>query len=185
MPEETRSERTAGEGADITALCPSPRVAEERQYCVFRAGRECFCLTVLEVEEVVNWPQVTSLPLAPSFLVGIFNLRGAIVPIIDIVPGEGRRSDLPPRRVVVAKRASEDDRDDLRLGIAADEVLGTCTTAEPLLIDQAPRDVPHCCGVLRHSVGRTAVGSTVVPEDRLALALDLKRLAEAFPVSVI
>ncbi len=31
----------------------------ERQYCVFRAGRERFCLSVLEVEEVVDWPIVT------------------------------------------------------------------------------------------------------------------------------
>ena len=31
----------------------------ERQYCVFRAGRERFCFSVLEVEEVVDWPIVT------------------------------------------------------------------------------------------------------------------------------
>src|SRR5215510_2473864 len=56
----------------------------ERQYCVFRAGRERFCLSVLEMEEVVDWPQVTPVPRAPAFLMGIFNLRGAIIPIIDI-----------------------------------------------------------------------------------------------------
>jgi hypothetical protein len=60
----------------------------------------------------------------------------------------------------------------LRLGIAADEVIGTYTTTEPLLVEEAPRDVPHCCGMLRH-------------EERLALALDLRRLTETFPVGVI
>ena len=40
----------------------------ERQYCVFRAGRERFCFSVLEVEEVVDWPIVTRVPLAPAFL---------------------------------------------------------------------------------------------------------------------
>ena len=58
------------------------------------------------------------------------------------------------------------------MGIAADEVIGTYTTSDPLLVDEAPRDVPHCCGMLRH-------------EDRLALALDLKRMTEAFPVGAI
>ena len=43
----------------------------ERQYCVFRAGRERFCLSVLEVEEVVDWPIVTRIRHAPSFLIGI------------------------------------------------------------------------------------------------------------------
>ena len=68
-----------------------------RQYCVFRVGRERFCLSVLEVEEVVDWPPLTRMPLAPSFLMGIFNLRGSIVPIVDIAFSEGRRPDLPPR----------------------------------------------------------------------------------------
>ena len=38
----------------------------QRQYCIFRAGRERFCLSVLEVEEVVDWPPVTRMPLALS-----------------------------------------------------------------------------------------------------------------------
>lgn len=146
--------------------------APEHQYCVFRAGRERFCLSVLDVEEVVEWPPVTRMPLAPPFLMGIFNLRGAIVPVIDIAFTEGRRADLPPKHCVVASLRGDGERDDLRLGIAADEVIGTYTTSEPLLVDEAPRDVPHCSGMLRH-------------EDRLALALDLRRVTEAFPVSVI
>lgn len=143
----------------------------ERQYCVFRAGRERFCLGVLDVEEVVEWPEFTRMPLAPAFLMGIFNLRGSIVPIIDIAFTEGRRPDLQPKHVVVASMRRPDE-EVLRLGIAADEVIGTYTTTEPLLVEEAPRDVPHCSGMLRH-------------EDRLALALDLRRLTEAFPVGVI
>ena len=68
----------------------------ERQYCVFRAGRERFCLSVLEVEEVVDWPIVTRIPLAPAFLMGVFNLRGTIVPLMDIAFTEGRRPGLLP-----------------------------------------------------------------------------------------
>ncbi len=66
----------------------------ERQFCVFRAGRERFCLSVLEVEEVVDWPIVTRVPLAPAFLMGVFNLRGTIVPLVDIAFTEGRRPGL-------------------------------------------------------------------------------------------
>jgi len=154
----------------VTETVEAPPV--ERQYCVFRAGRERFCLHVLDTEEVVEWPRLTAIPLAPSFMPGVFNLRGNIVPVIDIAFTEGHRSDLPPKHVVVAQLPAEGERDEIRVGIAADEVIGTYTTAEPLLIDEAPQDVPHCCGMLRF-------------EDRLALALDLKRLVEAFPVPVI
>lgn len=144
----------------------------DRQWCVFRAGRERFCFAVLDIEEVVEWPKLTKLPLGPPFLMGIFNLRGSIVPVIDIAFTEVRRSDLPPKHVVVACLAAHGDLDEVRVGIAADEVIGTYTTNDPLMVDEAPKDVPHCCGMLRH-------------EDRLALALDLKRLTENFPVPVI
>ena len=71
-----------------------PRAAPDRQYCIFRAGRERFCLSVLDVEEVVEWPNLTRVPLSPTFLMGIFNLRGTIVPVVDIAFTEGRRPDL-------------------------------------------------------------------------------------------
>jgi chemotaxis signal transduction protein len=171
--EEEQSQAQELELLDLEAaqleLTP-PLQAPEQQYCLFRAGRERFCFSVLDVEEVVEWPNLTRIPLAPSFLMGIFNLRGTIVPVVDIAFTEGRRHDLQPRNVVVACLKGQGEREDLRLGIAADEVIGTFSTSEPLLEEQAPRDMPHCCGLLRQ-------------DDRLAL--DLKKLTETFPVPVI
>jgi len=172
MPDEQKQLEPLSPEAQQMELLPQPGAEPERQYCVFRSGRERFCFSVLDVEEVVEWPPLTRVPLAPSFLMGIFNLRGSIVPVVDIAFSEGRRPDLPPRHVVVASLPAEGDRDYLRIGIAADEVIGTYSTAEPLLLEEAPRDVPHCCGMLHH-------------QGRLALALDLKKLTETFPVGVI
>lgn len=168
-------EQQTGEAVDgdqLEGLAESEERPPERQYCIFRAGRERFCLSVLDVEEVVEWPTVTKMPLAPSFLMGIFNLRGSIIPVVDIAFSEPRRGDFPPKQVVVASLNQGPEQEVVRLGIAADEVMGTFSTAEPLLVHEAPRDVPHCCGMLRY-------------EDRLALALDLRRLTQAFPVPVI
>jgi purine-binding chemotaxis protein CheW len=147
------------------------RERPERLYCVFRAGRERFCLPVLEVEEVVDWPIVTRIPLAPACLMGVFNLRGTIVPLIDIAFTEGRRPGLLPKHVVVATLEAEAHQE-FRLGIAADEVIGTFSVSDDALLDQAPDDVPHCRGMLRH-------------EDRLALIVDLRRLVDVFPAPVI
>src|ERR1700753_2712677 len=94
-----------------------PQAEPERQYCLFRAGRERFCFSVLDVEEGVEWPNLTRVPLAPGFLTGIFNLRGSIVPVVDIALTEGRRADLHPKHVVVASLKGEGDNDDLRIGI--------------------------------------------------------------------
>ncbi|HKW88039.1 MAG TPA: chemotaxis protein CheW [Candidatus Acidoferrales bacterium] len=147
-------------------------VSPESQYCVFRAGRERFCLAVLAVEEVVDWPQVTRIPLCPSFLMGVFNLRGSIVPLVDIAFTEGRRPGLLPKQVVVASLRDEAHGANVRIGIAADEVIGTYTAADDSLLDQMPNEVPHCRGMLRH-------------DDRLALVLDLPKMVNVFPVPVI
>jgi purine-binding chemotaxis protein CheW len=172
MSETPQLEPQAPQAENAETAVPVEEQLPEFQYCIFRAGRERFSLAVLDVEEVVEWPAVTRVPLSPAFLMGIFNLRGSIVPVIDIAFTEGRRPDLPPKHVVVGVLKGEGDRDDLRIGIAADEVIGTYSTTESLLVDEAPKDVPHCSGMLRH-------------DDRLALHLDLKKVTEIFPVPVI
>jgi len=158
----------ADTGELLEAFGPIEERSPESQYCVFRSGRERFCLPVLDVEEVLDWPLVTKLPLGPAYVVGIFNLRGAIVPLIDIAITEGRRPGLLPKHVVVASLRSESQHDDVRIGIAADEVIGTYSVKNEDFLEQAPENVPHCIGMLRH-------------EDRLALVIDLRRLLEVFP----
>jgi purine-binding chemotaxis protein CheW len=156
-------------GELLEATGPIAERPPESQYCVFRSGRERFCLPVLDVEEVVEWPLVTKIPLAPGYLVGIFNLRGAIVPLIDIALTEGRRPGLLPKHVVVASLRGDAHRDDVRLGIASDEVVGTYSVNEAEdLLQEAPENVPHVIGMLRH-------------DDRLALVIDLRRLLEIYP----
>jgi purine-binding chemotaxis protein CheW len=155
-------------GSLLEALGPMEERRPQSQYCVFRSGRERLCLPVLDVEEVLDWPILTRVPLSPAYLVGIFNLRGTIVPLIDIAMTEGRRPGLLPRHVVVASLAADGHREIVRVGIAADEVIGTYSVNSDEVLEQAPENVPHCIGMLRH-------------DDRLALVIDLRRLLEAFP----
>src|SRR2546421_2094120 len=93
----------ADPGDLLEALGPIEERPPESQYCVSRSGRERFCLRFLDVEEFLVWPLLKNLPLGPPYLVGIFNLRGAIVPLIDIAITEGRRPGLLPKHVVVAR----------------------------------------------------------------------------------
>lgn len=158
----------ADAGELLEALGPIGDRPPETQFCVFRSGRERFCLPVLDVEEVLEWPLVTKLPLGPGYLLGIFNLRGVIVALIDIAITEGRRPGLLPKHVVVASLRGENHQEDVRIAIAADEVIGTYSVKNEDFLEQAPENVPHCIGMLRH-------------DDRLALVIDLRRLLEVFP----
>ena len=73
-----------------------------------------------------------------------------------------------PRHVVVACMRVDAHQEILRVGIAADEVIGTYSVNSDELLEQAPENVPHCIGMLRH-------------DDRLALVIDLRKLLEVFP----
>src|SRR5260370_37410042 len=65
----------ADTGDLLEALGPIEERPPESQFCVFRSGRERFCLPVLDVEEVLEWRLLTKVPLGPADLAGVFNLR--------------------------------------------------------------------------------------------------------------
>ena len=97
-----------------TIATPEYRSPAEFQYCIFRTGREHYCVSVLEVEEVVECPELSRVPLAPPFLLGIFSLRGVIVPVLDIAYRENLVARWEPTHLVVAAWHGPAERDTLR-----------------------------------------------------------------------
>jgi purine-binding chemotaxis protein CheW len=71
------------------AIVESPRI----QYATFRVADHYLGIAVLEVQEVLREQRVTQVPLAPQAVVGLINLRGQIVPQLDM----RRILQLPPR----------------------------------------------------------------------------------------
>jgi len=59
-------------------------MAKELQIVSFRIGRETFGLPISLVHEIVRPPEITSVPHAPEYVEGVMNLRGRIVPVIDL-----------------------------------------------------------------------------------------------------
>jgi purine-binding chemotaxis protein CheW len=58
--------------------------AEVSQYLTFRIGAEEYGLEILRVQEIKGYGAVTALPNTPRYLKGVMNLRGTIIPIIDL-----------------------------------------------------------------------------------------------------
>ncbi len=58
--------------------------AEGLQYLTFSLAGEEYGIDILKVQEIRGWAPVTKLPNAPAFVRGVMNLRGAIVPVIDL-----------------------------------------------------------------------------------------------------
>lgn len=59
-------------------------VADKKEFLTFKLGAEEFGLEILKVQEIRSYDNVTRIPNAPSFMKGVINLRGTIVPILDM-----------------------------------------------------------------------------------------------------
>ena len=59
-------------------------LAREAEFVAFRAGALEFCINIMSVREIRGWTPATAIPRAPSYIRGVINLRGAVVPVIDL-----------------------------------------------------------------------------------------------------
>ncbi|WP_085299850.1 chemotaxis protein CheW [Cognaticolwellia mytili] len=59
-------------------------ISTGEQYLTFSLGQEQYAVNILSVEEIRSWEQPTHIPNAPKFVKGVINMRGIIVPIIDL-----------------------------------------------------------------------------------------------------
>ena len=58
--------------------------ADQQQFLTFRLGGEEYGVGILTVQEIRGWSSVTKVPHTPAWLLGVINLRGVVVPIIDL-----------------------------------------------------------------------------------------------------
>lgn len=59
-------------------------ITETRQYLTFKLDNEVFALDVATVREVLDFTTVTRIPRTPEFMRGVINLRGSVVPVVDL-----------------------------------------------------------------------------------------------------
>ena len=59
-------------------------ITETRQYLTFKLGNEIFATDVAKVREVLDLTAITQIPRTPEFMAGVINLRGSVVPVVDL-----------------------------------------------------------------------------------------------------
>jgi len=92
--------------------------SEERQLVSFKVADEEYATDIMQVQEIIRLEKVTKVPHAPSFIEGVVNLRGNVLPVIDL----RRRFDLPSRDHDDSTRVIVVDINDKRTGIIVDAV---------------------------------------------------------------
>jgi len=108
-----------------------------RQLCTFRVGSYLYGIDVLEVQEMISYQASTRVPLAPPELRGLINLRGQIVPAIDLRRRLGLEDAPPdslPMNVIVRTTSGA-------VSFLVDDI-GDVVEVDEVLVDSVPQTVP-------------------------------------------
>lgn len=73
----------------------------KREYVNLVAGGQSFCIEITQIREIRRWSPVTVLPHSPQYVLGVINLRGAVIPIIDLASKLGFAAIEPSERHVI------------------------------------------------------------------------------------
>lgn len=132
-----------------------------RRACLFMLGDRAYAVDVRDAREVVTVDGYTRVPGAPATVVGVFNLRGTVLPLVEARPLLGHAATMPvagTAAVVLAVRS-------WRAAVAIDRVLGLDWFDDVTL---APGHSPFATGTFAHGDSDTI---TLLDADRLLAAL--------------
>ncbi len=94
------------------------------QYLTFMLGGETFALGILNIKEIIDYGQLTEVPMMPDFVRGVINLRGSVVPVIDLQARFGKGGTQIHKRtgIVIVEVGEIGEEDQQDIGIIVDAV---------------------------------------------------------------
>lgn len=97
-------------------------MAKLQQYLTFVLGQETYAVNILSIKEIIEHSQLTEVPMMPAFIRGVINLRGRVVPVIDLQARFGKGQTETGRRTCVVILESFSDEGEFDMGIMVDAV---------------------------------------------------------------
>jgi purine-binding chemotaxis protein CheW len=103
---------------------PSENITDDEklQYLTFLLGGETFAIAILNIKEIIEYGNVTTVPMMPDFVRGVINLRGAVVPVIDLAMRFSRSPSPVTRRTCIVLIEVEVEGEQYNIGVTVDAV---------------------------------------------------------------
>ena len=115
---------------------------EATQYLTFVLDREVFAVDVARVREILEMPDITKVPQVPEFMRGVINLRGCVVPVIDLHLKFSMEKSAQTVNTCIIVVEVQMDGENIVLGALADSVQEVIEM-EPSHIEAAPHIGTH------------------------------------------
>ncbi len=102
---------------------PAPDASPDAlQYLTFMLGGEMFAIGILAIKEIIEYGNLTEVPMMPDYIRGVINLRGSVVPVVDLSVRFGRRSTELTRRTCIVIIEITNGEEHQVIGVVVDAV---------------------------------------------------------------
>jgi len=93
-----------------------------QQFLTFMLAGDVYGIDILNIKEIIEYGNITQVPMMPEFIAGVINLRGSVVPVIDLaIRFSGASTEITKRTAVVILEVEDDDLK-LEIGVMVDIV---------------------------------------------------------------
>lgn len=148
---------------------PSPATdpkAAEHELVAFRVAGQDFCVNIMSVREIRGWTPTTILPHAPPYVCGVINLRGSVVPIIDLANRLGLGAIEPTVRHVII------------IAILGDKTVGLLVEAVSDILSVAS-DAIQPTPEIASQDARGFIEGVIAQDDRMIRMIELENVLPA------
>ncbi len=152
---------------DALTLDAKTTHGRKRELIAFRIGAQEFCVDIMAVREIRGWTPATVLPRSPNWMRGVINLRGAVLPIVDLAARLGfMPREAPERQVIIVAQIANGAATQI-VGLQVDAVSDILTVEDGTL--QPPPDVAS-------ELVRNFVQGLLAVEGRMVSLVSLDRI---------
>ena len=151
-------------------------ITETTQYLTFKLDEEIFALDVGKVREVLDHTTITKVPRTPDFMLGVINLRGSVVPVVDMRLKFGMEKTEKTVNTCIIITEVEMDEETTVLGALADSVQEVIDL-EPEQIEPAPR--------IGTSVNTDFIRGMGKCDERFTMILDIDKVFSAEEITQV
>lgn len=143
-----------------------PKARIEQEVVAFRVADQDFCFDIMSVREIRGWTATTILPHAQSYVKGVINLRGSVVPVVDLSARLGLGvTDPGPRHVIIITVVQSQT-----IGILAEVVSDIITVQDD--------DIQPVPDIVSDAV-KSFISGVVIVNGQMIRKLDLSRVLPA------
>jgi purine-binding chemotaxis protein CheW len=151
-------------------------VTEQDQHLTFDLSEEELAVPVLNIREIIRYGKLTKMPMVPDFIEGVINLRGNVVPVINLASKFGLKlQELDKRSCIIIMEVSIDE-EAVVMGIVVDKVLQ---------VIEIPDDDVESTPTLGAKIQTNFIKGMARIEDGFIIILDISQVLSAQEIAIV